>query len=85
MLGLRVLANPDEFLDMGGIFGHNPFCEAEPVLGARSIEYVTFTIEEHRRGDGRGRVEEATATSEDNCLAVGRARMAALAYSKHRL
>jgi len=85
MLGLRVLANPDEFMDMGGIFGHNPFCEAEPVLGARSIEYVTFTIEEHRRGDGRGRVEEATATSEDNYLAVGRARMAALAYSKHRL
>jgi hypothetical protein len=36
MLGLRVLANQDDFMEIGGIFGHNPFCETEPVLGAGS-------------------------------------------------
>jgi len=85
MLGLRVLANSDDFMEMSGIFGHNPLCETEPVLGAGSIEYVTFVIEEHCRGDGRGRVEKATAPSEENYLAVGRARITALTYSNHRL
>jgi hypothetical protein len=36
MLGLRVLANPDDFMEMSSIFGHNPLCETESVLGAGS-------------------------------------------------
>jgi hypothetical protein len=36
MLGLRELANPDDSMEIGGIFGHNPLCETEPVLGAGS-------------------------------------------------
>ena len=36
MLGLKVLANPDDFTEVGVIFRHHSLCETEPVLGAGS-------------------------------------------------
>jgi hypothetical protein len=48
---------------------------------AVSIGYLTYGMEEHRRGQGRGRVEKPTATMEameENYLAASRARTRAL-------
>ena len=59
MLGLRVLANPDDFMEVSGIFGHDPLCETEPVLSRGSIDYVTYGMEEHYRRDRRGGAEHA--------------------------
>ena len=51
ILGLRVLAMPDDSMEMSGILGHNPLRETEPVLGRGSIDYVTYGMEEHYRRD----------------------------------
>ena len=59
MLGLRVLTNPDDSMEMSGILGHNPLCETEPVLSRGSIDYVTYGMEEHYRRDRRGGAEQA--------------------------
>src|SRR5215204_3081541 len=45
---------------------------------AVSIGYLTYGMEEHRRGQGRDRVEKPTATMEENYLAASRARTTAL-------
>jgi hypothetical protein len=37
MLGLRVLMNPDDTMEVRGILGHKPLCESELVLGENRL------------------------------------------------
>jgi hypothetical protein len=62
MLGLRVLANPDDFMEMSGIIGHNPLCETQPVLGRVSIDYVTYRMEEPYQQIGEAERSKAGTT-----------------------
>ena len=66
MLGLRVLANPDDSMEMSGILGHNPLRETEPVLGEDrwTISHSGWRI----TTDGIGEAERSKpgAASEDN-------------------
>jgi hypothetical protein len=64
MLGIRVLANPDDFMEMSSIFGHNLLSETGPVPGRGSIDYVTYRMEEPYQRIGEA--EQGGDHREDN-------------------